>query len=262
MLKVSPSVSARQRRLACGVYPTSNAYLSYTPGGYLYVSTDGGSTWLALLAAKVHDWRDITLSANGLTGAAVASDGCIYLYDIPAPVQPSTKTPAPGVCLKGLGTYASIASSGSGATIVAADQGGFIATSYDSGFTWVSHPDAGSYSWSGVAISKDGSTIIAVALDGTVSVSTTAGQSWQLQPDAPKQNWTSVAFTSDGRTAVAAVSSGNLYASTDGGSHWSPLATPAGAWTSVDASSSGTIQIASVKVRHQAVRHCVDEQGR
>lgn len=190
------------------------------------------------------------LSANGLTGAAIASDGCIYLYDIAVPVRPSTLPPQPGFCMDGVGPFTGIASSDSGQIVAVVDQGGFIATSYDLGFTFVKHPEAGSHTWSGVASSSDGSIMVAVALDSTVSVSTNEGRTWLVQPDAPKQNWTHVATTGDGLTMVATALNGELYTSSDQGEHWSSLTSLPGnlAWSSVDLSTSGAMRIASVRV--------------
>lgn len=228
--------------------------MSIPSGGYLYASTDGGQTWQTLYSGGGLNWTDITLSANGLTGAAISSGGCIYLYDLPAAVQPPpTNVPAPGICLEGVGIapFTAIASSDSGKILVAVDQGGLIVSSYDHGLTWLSHPGAGNYSWTGVATSSDGSTMVAVSSDGVISVSTNQGQSWVAQPNAPKLNWTEVACAGGGLRMVAAAATGQVYTSTDGGVTWS--LSPSPPWGSqslsgLDSSTSGGTLAASVKV--------------
>ena len=228
-----------------------------TTGGYLYTSNDYGLTWSADTSAGNQTWTAITLSADGRSGAATTGPGCIYLYKQLAPTPAPTLAPTvnPGtlipICSMGITPWSSVASSDLGDKLVASDGYGLLYTSSDGGYTWTGVSSLGNQSWTSVASSSNGSVLVGVTSTGGVYTSVNAGLSWTVQAGAPNVTWSSVASDGEGRAIVATARSGQIWTSQDGGVSWSSTNSPGGGselWSSVDMSSSGAVQIASVAV--------------
>ena len=50
-------------------------------GGYIYISTDSGSSWTPQTSAGSRNWESITSSSEGTKLAAVVQNGFIYTYN-------------------------------------------------------------------------------------------------------------------------------------------------------------------------------------
>jgi len=108
-----------------------------------------------------------------------------------------------------------LASSSSGANLIAAAGGGQIYTSPDYGATWTAHGTV--QFWTSVASSGDGTKLLAAAMDSQIYTSNNSGVTWTAR--ASIGNWTSVASSSDG-TKLAASAGNVVYTSVDSGVTW------------------------------------------
>lgn len=129
----------------------------------------------------------------------------------------------------------SVASSANGTKLIAAVYGGQLYTSIDSGVSWT--PRESNRSWRAVASSADGTRLVAAEFMGRLYTSADSGTSWT--PRESNRNWYSVASSADGIYLVAVVSSGQIYTSTDLGASWTPRESDRN-WTSVASSADGT----------------------
>ena len=219
----------------------------------MYISKDYGVTWRADTSAGNQAWSAITVAVDGSSGAATTEGGCVHLYR-PAVAPTPAPTVSPGslvpICAIGVRPWTGIASSDSGTKLVASDGGGLLYTSVDGGFTWTNVSSLGKQNWTSVASSSNGSVLVGVTSSGQVYTSTDAGVSWTVQTGAPSVSWSSVTSDGAGRVMVATALGGKVWTSDDGGSTWSSSNSPAAnqLWSAVDSSSSGSVQIASVKV--------------
>ena len=136
----------------------------------------------------------------------------------------------------------SVASSADGSKLVAADRGGRLYTSADSGQTWVPHDT--DRLWFSVASSADGRKLAAAEQGGPLYTSADSGQTWVPRNTSITQNWTWVASSADGNKLVAASQFGQLYTSTDSGQTWVPRDS-ARNWTSVASSADGSKLVAA-----------------
>jgi len=113
---------------------------------------------------------------------------------------------------------------GSGTKMVAADVGGGIYISTDTGSSFAIKAPFGIANWLDVKYSRDGSTIYAAATDvstiGSLMKSTDDGTSAaDVNPEAGN-NVTAVCCSADGSYVVCALASTNVYTSSNGGSNW------------------------------------------
>lgn len=148
----------------------------YATGGFLgiYHSTNAGINWSAV-SSPLNYAVSIAGSADGrrlfATGFDALSDG-IWATSTNSGQTWSTNI-APNPPSGGYG-WRSIASSGDGIKLAAADYHTPIYTSTDSGITWVTN-NAPSEDWLSIASSADGSKLVALANFGDIFT-------WQYQP--------------------------------------------------------------------------------
>ena len=129
-----------------------------------------------------------------------------------------------------------VASSADGILLVAAENGGQLYTSTDSGASWTARDSA--RPWLCVASSADGQTLVAGTQNGRLYTSTDAGLTWNPRDSA--RYWNSVACSADGKKMVAGVAyGGQLYTSTDFGATWIARDTVR-PWIAVASSADGT----------------------
>lgn len=129
---------------------------------YLYVSTDGGSTW-APRSPPSTSWEVVAVSADGRTVLGGEDPGSLYLsVDGGSTWSP---TPLPQ------GAWYGAAASSDGRTLLVAEDGGMLYTSYDRGATWTSGVQKARWTW--VALSADGTRMAATATDRQIYTSST-----------------------------------------------------------------------------------------
>lgn len=131
--------------------------------GYVFVSTDNGSSWTQLNGGGSRDWRAIATSSNGSKITGVNKNEYIYT---------SSDSGVTWAQYTGTGTksWADVAISADGTRQVAVVNNGYIYNSVDSGATWVEQTAAGSRAWRSVDTSADGLKVVAVDNDGYVYV--------------------------------------------------------------------------------------------
>ena len=134
------------------------------------------------------------------------------------------------------------ASSADGVKLIAADQGGRLYTSTDSGVTWTAREN--SRTWYGVASSSDGTKLVATPLGGQIYTSINSGVTWTARDSV--RDWIRVASSSDGTKLVATVAAGRLYTSTDSGATWTARESNR-VWVSISSSADGTKLVAGVQ---------------
>jgi len=144
-----------------------------------------------------------------------------------------------------------VASDSDGSNLIAADFGGRLWTSDDSGVSWTERRPVGDVNkdWLCVASDSDGSHLIAGIYGGRLYTSANSGVDWtERQPaGAVDINWFSGASDSDGSNLIVGASSGRLYVSIDSGANWTeerPAGDASKQWICVASNSDGSRLIA------------------
>ena len=209
------AASADGTKLAAGV-----------SGGNIYVSSDSGATWTARGPSNTY-WNSITMSADGTTLAAV-SDKIFVSTD-----SGVTWT------IKGNQTrsWSCIRCSANGTKMAAAETGGMIYLSSDSGNTWSWASSGASGLGSSLAMSDDGNKIVAAMTRGYVRITSDFGASWSQK--LTTQIWVAIACSSDGNTIAVAGLNTQIYISNDFGSTWTTKGSSSG-WQNIAMSADGT----------------------
>ena len=132
-------------------------------------------------------------------------------------------------------SWSCVASSADGTKLVAGVWGGYLYTSINSGVGWSS---CGSSSdWYDVASSSDGVKLLAVENDGYAYTSTNSGSAWTTRyPHPYRRTYSCAASSGDGTQLVVGELAGDLYVSSTSGETWMAR-TFDGAWRSVAVSS-------------------------
>lgn len=133
-----------------------------------------------------------------------------------------------------------VASSSSGATLVAGVGGGRLYVSINAGGIWTAYGPT--LVWRGVAVSSTGTKMVAVANGDRIYTSTNTGVSWT--PRASSKSWTCVCSSSDGSILLAGATSDFLYISTNSGVSWTFTNINAD-YTAVACSSDGSVMFAA-----------------
>lgn len=236
--------------------------------GNLYVSTDGGASWI--LRRTGAPWTGVATSADGLKLAACANGGAIHLStdggiswttDGSSRAWAAIASSADGnrlvaaAYLDGVYTssdggltwtqhesgraFRAVSSSADGRVLVAGTNGAELYVSNDFGATWTARASA--QYWWGLASSADGTRLYATVDTGNIWTSTDFGVTWDRRDYA--RTWRGITTSQDGRFVVATTDSGLIYQSTDFGKTFDSSA-DVGAWTGVASSSDGQILLA------------------
>jgi outer membrane protein OmpA-like peptidoglycan-associated protein len=133
--------------------PAVDYYYSFT--NWLYVSTDGGDTWVRKDAVGQALWMAVASDKSGTHLAAVANDGDIWT---------SANSGSTWVDRDSAGTrnWTNIASSDDGSHLIATTDTGYIYTSADFGANWSVASTPGVHPWRSAAISSNGNYAAAV----------------------------------------------------------------------------------------------------
>jgi photosystem II stability/assembly factor-like uncharacterized protein len=236
----TPKTSAGSRSWSAVASSTDgNKLVAVVQGGYIYTSTDGGTTWTERNSAGSRQWKAVASSADG-TKLAVANGNNGFIYtSTDSGVTWTLRTSS------GLYWWMSLTSSADG-TKLAATTGngtGYIFTSADSGVTWLQRSVAGSHSFNSIISSADGTKLAATAYSDYIYTSIDSGVTWVQRTNSGSHDFYSISSSADG-TKLAAAShdlSGSIYTSTDSGATWIKR-TSAGvrSWKLITSSSDGT----------------------
>jgi len=242
--------------------------------GYVYTSSDRGSTWTEQTAAGSRNWRAVASSADGVHLVAAADNDHIYVssdsgttWTAVATVQNwtgitssadgrylaavadndfiyvSTDSGASWQARESSRNWVSITSSEDGSVMVAADNGGKIHVSTDRGATWTDR--ASNSAWTSVAVNGSGAVMIATMTGGQIQVSNDAGATWTAVETI--RNWTSAAISRDGRRMFAVADNEQIYHSFDSGVTWQASETSR-PWTDIACSADGSRIMAAASI--------------
>lgn len=213
-------------------------------GGYLYTSTDSGTTWTARTGPGSNYWTSVASSSDGTKLLASYGTGIpgSYLYRSTDSGATWTQVTAAGQRQ----SWSVVASSADGTKLYAGACFSYLYRSTDSGATWAPITSLGNRCWSagGIAMSSGG-TKVAVTVEGSLQTSTDSGVTWTDRGSTAY--WISVAMSSDGSKMLIAGYDDYLHFSTDGGFSLVPL-TNSGTryWISTAISSNGSRMAAGV----------------
>ncbi|MCB1237152.1 MAG: choice-of-anchor D domain-containing protein, partial [Verrucomicrobiae bacterium] len=105
--------------------------------------------------------------------------------------------------------WRAVASSADGERLMAAEFGGRIYVSTDSGATWKAREF--DRDWNSVSMSADGLTLGATVHFGQIYLSTDGGETWRVREAGTDRFWTALAISADGARMAAAEYEGSLY---------------------------------------------------
>jgi photosystem II stability/assembly factor-like uncharacterized protein len=203
-------------------------------GGYVYVSTNSGTTWVQKISDTTRSWRSITSSADGTKLAAVGQNTYVYT-SIDSGVTWVQKT------FDTTRNWQSITSSADGTKLAAVATSGYIYTSTDSGNTWVQKTTDATRSWNSITSSADGTKLAAVVAGGYIYTSTDSGNTWVQKTSDATRSWKSIASDASGKKLAAVVAGGYIYTSIDSGNTWVQKTSDATrVWNSITSDASGT----------------------
>jgi hypothetical protein len=181
-------------------------------GGYLYTSSNSGSTWTQQTGSGARNWTGVAVTADGSTFFAVlGGHPSGYVYKSLGGAVWSALTNS------GSRDWRSVAVSFDGTYLAAAVYGGYVYISSDGGANWTQRTGMGTGVWNSITMSADG-TKIAVADNGDLSTigsvyysggyiytSSDIGVTWVQQRDVAQRWWRSIASSSNGKRLVAVV---------------------------------------------------------
>ncbi|MEW6527688.1 MAG: Ig-like domain-containing protein [Spirochaetota bacterium] len=207
--KVINNENKKWNKIACN--DDGSVIAATAQNGYIYVSTNGGSTWNECTGAGSGDWRGITVSESGAFIAASVNGGYIYTSDNYG-ASWVERTVA------GTRNWRGITCSADGEKLAAVVYGGNIYTSSDGGNSWQAREQI--RNWIGIAGSEDGQKLLAAVYNGYLYNSANGGESWGMLSQPGQGSWMEVASSSDGQVLVAVALNGNIMISADYGVSW------------------------------------------
>jgi hypothetical protein len=191
--------------------------------GYIYTSSDYGSTWAPLTAFGSTQWiteNQIALSSDGKYQIVMGNDELVSSNYGATWTEPF---------LPGSLMFSTVAMSSDGKHVAAttyntAPGNGDIWTSNDYGVTWTDQTASGSRNWYGITSSSDGSHLAAVVNNGDIYTSVDYGTTWTDQTAAGTQPWSGIVSSADGQRLTAITgsfpSTGDIWTSNDYGNTW------------------------------------------
>jgi hypothetical protein len=182
-------------------------------GGYIYTSTNGGTTWSTSTAAGSLQWNAITSDSTGLKLAAVSVGSSLgtpgYIFtSTDGGISWARRTSDVGR------VWNSITSDSSGTKLAAVVNNGYIYTSKDSGTTWSTSTASGVKNWISITSSADGTKLAAAAINSHIYTSTDGGATWTQSTTGIARVWSAVASDSTGTKLVGTEKNGYIYTNT------------------------------------------------
>jgi photosystem II stability/assembly factor-like uncharacterized protein len=220
---------------------------------YLYLSTNGGSSWSTTIASNYY-WYDVNMSEDGNYMLAVrGADPFHYSSNAGTTWTTYTGTIAAYSCDVSANGQVMAIAGGSRANA----KGVSVSTNYGATWTEYSPIASGTYPWYNcIDIDDDGSHMIicgaTIGENGRIYVSTNYGANWdEVDPvgDSAEHDWMCCATSNNNSRMLAAVQSGRLYLYD--GDEWDEIYPPGGTatnkdWRSVAISDNGKIMFAAV----------------
>lgn len=213
--------------------------------GWLYTSSDSGTTWIKLTTPNTSIRKNVAISGDGKSILAPT----ISYFDRTGPIWASkdfgltwSKTAPSG------GSWASVSMTPDGRNMfVANDYGYGYYYSTDGGATWnnknIPKPSGDTVNRYIMRIdSSDDAKKILVGDDKNLFLSTDGGTTWKNFPQLSGHQWRSVSVSGDGKTLLAAGAdtTGFIATSTDDGATWMIQDQLGGAWGDTAMSYDGT----------------------
>ena len=159
-------------------------------GGYIYKSTDYGSTWNQITNAGNKNWVSITVADDGQKIAASAWENYVYTSDNGGTTW-TTRTE-----ISGQKIY--LSSTADGNTIVAGKYNGYLSISGDGGANWNTEPV--NRGWNNSAVTSDGLTAFLTIGEATGKLRSISISPSSTTPSAP----TSLSATAgDGQATIS-----------------------------------------------------------
>lgn len=175
--------------------------------GSIYRSVDTGVNWNIVAGTGPFDWKQVSLSNNGVIQTAVMRDGSIYK---------SIDSGATWGIRDSARAWSSVALSAGGNIQIASVFGGQLYISTNSGDNWT--PTDQTRNWISVDINATGTIMVAVDENKNVYQSNDTGVTWRVQTSL--KEIVSVAMSADGTIQTAAETYGNIYFSDNSGVEW------------------------------------------
>lgn len=185
--------------------------------GYVYKSSDSGTTWSRLATSGARYWTAIATNDSGTVVYAAAGAGD-SIYKSTDSGATWTATPGTTTC-----TWTSITTNASGTIAASVCGSGYVYVTYNSGASWQAVSGVGTTAKS-VAISGDGTRLALNTNDGTY-LGTYSASTWTFAPFKNLYQFTtsiqrSVSISRDGQKVIAVGSDGYVHLTRDFGTTW------------------------------------------
>ena len=189
---------------------------------YLYTYNSGSfGAEVNISPAAGGNWFSCTVSTNGGVFYAGQNGGTIYKSINGGSGWTSGSTFSGAIPNNG---WNALTTNSDGTKVLAADFGGYLYLSNNSGATFVAQTTPGTGNWQNncLDMTPDGLGLIACAGTGFVWISRNGGLNWiqQNQASMGSRNWLRVSCSSDFQVLGAVVNGGFVYLSTNSGSSW------------------------------------------
>ncbi len=216
------------------VIAISRAIGSMSDDGFIYLSSDSGSTWVKNDSLGPKNWKHAEMSSDG--SKIILSTYNDYLY-----ISNNGGSTWQEISSLGQKNWGKISMSSDNSKILLAEYGGPLYISNNSGSSWQTIDSLGSKNWNGVSMSFDGRIMSAIA-GFNVYLSDDYGNSWQDLGTFGSKTLSDIKVNEDGSRIVFGGINGSIYFSSDSGQNWVEQ-TGAGQnpWTSFDYFSNGRI---------------------
>lgn len=223
---------------SCALSSDGQIMLASQYSGSLWLTNDGGVTWVEQTSAGSYTWAGVAMSADGRVCIALPAYG---------PLRITVDGGATWQSVTALGSkyWKGCAVSADGQTLLAGDNNsGYLWLSKDKGTNWAAQSAAGLGAWVACAASADGKVLLGAVYNGSMWVSKDGGVTWTAK-SAGNVGWTHCAISGDGTTMLAVGSGDYPRLSKTAGDAWTPL-TGLGVkyWQGCGVSGDGTVLIA------------------
>lgn len=170
-----------------------------------------------LTSAPVTNWGGVVSSADGSKISAIAESQKMYTSSNSGATWVTNNEPGGNFV-----PFSCIASSADGTRLVGGNNNsGEIATSADSGTTWVVRTNYVDCYWSSALSSTDGRTLVLCEEEAPIFFSTNWGANWSILAHLPYHGYGSyAALSADGTRLVVANNNTGIYTTTNLGGAW------------------------------------------
>jgi len=189
--------------------------------GKIFVSLNGGSTWVQKYSDNDQNFDDLSMSQDGsiIQAFRCTTAPTNFLYSSNSgSTWSNISSPNPSSC-----GYKAFGMNSAGSILVASVYNDQIYKSANNGSSWTALSGAGSRYWSGLAVSGNGNYILAVAHNDYAYLSTDSGSNWTRLSTPISSYWQTASMTQNGRVMAVASTNGDIYTSVDYGSTWTEI---------------------------------------